>query len=450
MYVSRVRVDGVLGFHGDRAVDLELTRPDGSHAGWTVLAGRNGSGKTTLLRAVAVALNAPAQAYPLAPDLQSWQSAEPGRIELTVALDETDADYLPGEASGARSVAVACAWSPAEGRGSAEGRSPAEGRGRSARAQVRWSWTPTSGAPGAPGLTESDWGNASAGFHAGYGPFRRLARRFQPEVTAFTTLFDDDAALAEGIPWLVAEHHRGLEGRPGAAENVANVLRFLGDGLLPDGIEVLRVDSEGLWVEQDGREFSLNELSGGHRTAVALVLNLLWESSLRGMEPELDRRNGLIVMPYPGIVLIDEVDAHLHVTWQQRLGGWLKAHFPEVQFIVTTHSPYICQAADPGGLIRLGAAGDGTAPEVVSEELYQRVVYGSGDDAVLSELFGLESPYSAEAQAGRRRIGDLEGRVLQGDATTAELAEYEALSQKLTSSLSARVDEVAARLARSE
>ncbi|MFI1950616.1 AAA family ATPase [Streptomyces xinghaiensis] len=55
MYVSRLRVDGVRGFHGERRVDLDFARPDGSYPGWTVLAGRNGSGKTTLLRALAMA-----------------------------------------------------------------------------------------------------------------------------------------------------------------------------------------------------------------------------------------------------------------------------------------------------------------------------------------------------------------------------------------------------------
>lgn len=148
------------------------------------------------------------------------------------------------------------------------------------------------------------------------------------------------------------------------------------------------------------------------------------------------------------MVLIDEVDAHLHVSWQQRIGPWLKAHFPLVQFIVSTHSPYICQAADPGGLIRIPGPDETAGPEPVSQDLYHRVVYGSGDDAVLSALFGLESPYSERAESARRRIGDLEGRVLSGAADDAELAEYQELTERLMSSLSARVDEVSARLGR--
>ena len=50
----------------------------------------------------------------------------------------------------------------------------------------------------------------------------------------------------------------------------------------------------------------------------------------------------------PGVVLIDEVDAHLHPTWQRRIGLWFREHFPKLQFIVSTHSPLICQAATVG------------------------------------------------------------------------------------------------------
>lgn len=55
MYISRVRIENIRCFgSGEQAVDLDLRRPDGSYAGWTVIAGRNGAGKTTLLRTIAL------------------------------------------------------------------------------------------------------------------------------------------------------------------------------------------------------------------------------------------------------------------------------------------------------------------------------------------------------------------------------------------------------------
>ena len=75
--------------------------------------------------------------------------------------------------------------------------------------------------------------------------------------------------------------------------------------------------------------------------------------------------------------------------------------------------------------------------------VYQRVIYGSGDDAILTELFGIETPYSVEAEKLRSRLGALEGKVLRGQGSPEEIAEYEMLSERLTSSLNARVDQVA-------
>src|SRR5690606_25768488 len=109
-------------------------------------------------------------------------------------------------------------------------------------------------------------------------------------------------------------------------------------------------------------------------------------------------------------------------------------------------SPYICQAADPGGLIRLPGPEERSGPEVVDDALYRRVVYGSGEDAVLSELFGLETPYSNRAEEDRRRLVRLEEKVFSGEANEQEALAYRELAARLNSSRAARVQEVAARL----
>jgi len=446
VYLSRVRVDGVKGFQGERAVDLRLTRPDGSHAGWTVLAGRNGSGKTSLLQAIAAALLTPAQAYGLVPDLSGWRSADPGLIELTLTGSAADPGAAPVAAprnrvdglAGRSDIEVRCAWQLPPGR-------------ERMRPQIAWQRRLDGAADSgeAEALADPEWEFALLGSIAGYGPYRRMNQSNRRDDRAFLTLFDEEAALNEGIAWLVDADHRRLEGRPGAAETVEAVLGVLGDGLLPDGLRVAGVSSDGLAVRGEGGEFPLDGMSQGVRTAVALAVSLIWELVREDPAAFLQRREGRFVVSRPGIVLIDEIDAHLHVTWQQRIGYWLKEHFPEIQFLVTTHSPYICQAADPNGLIRLGAPGDRTAPAVADEELYRRVVYGSGDDAILSELFGLETPFSSEAEQLRRRAGDLEEAMLDGEATDNERREFDELSAKLSSSLSTRAAEVAARLGRS-
>jgi hypothetical protein len=265
-------------------------------------------------------------------------------------------------------------------------------------------------------------------------------------VSRLVSLFHEDASLTEGVGWLVEQHLRSLEGRPGAEDLKKAALGILADGLLPDDYRICELDSEGLWVTKGDHRFPLREMSDGYRTVAALVVDLLRQiHDAYGYLPYDLSEDGLTVTA-AGVVIIDEVDAHLHVTWQKRIGGWLKNHFPRVQFIVTTHSPYICQDADEGGLIRLPGPDEEDPPRVVSQDLYERIVYGSGDDAVLSELFGLETPYSEAAERLRRELVALEVKVIAGRAEKPELDRYEELQELLTSSGVARVAEVAARL----
>ncbi|MDH6579107.1 AAA family ATPase [Kitasatospora sp. MAP5-34] len=396
MYVSRLRIDNIKGFHGDRSVDLDLTRPDGSHTGWTVVAGPNGSGKSTLLRAVALTLTGVAGGGLL--DLSSWLHADAavGGVKI---VDEASGD-------------------------------------------VQWRLVRA-----ARGVIERHVGGR--GFCVGYGPFRGHGAGPRVPMTGGAapvgSLFHDAPVLGESVDWLVAQHLRRLEQRCGAAELLDAVLALLGDGLLPEGHRVLRVDSDGLWIGQGGAEFPLRTLGDGCQAVAALVLDLVRQAQQAEPDAELVVNGEVPTVPVSGVVLIDEAEAHLHLGWQQRLGEWLVAHFPNVQFIVSTNSPYICQAADPGGLIRLAAPTEAEPPRVLDDDLHQRIVYGSGDDAALSELFGLPSAYSPQAEAERRLLIALERKLYAGKASRSEVAEYQELGAKLNSSLSARVDEFRAR-----
>ncbi|WP_345568506.1 AAA family ATPase [Nonomuraea rosea] len=261
------------------------------------------------------------------------------------------------------------------------------------------------------------------------------------------TLFDEDVTLTEGVGWLIEQHLYQLEGRPRAAELLDVVLSLLADGMLPDGYKVVRVDSDGLWLQRDnGAETSLQQMSEGYRTVTAVVVDIIRQMHLAYGSLHITHQGDTPTLSYPGVILVDEIENHLHVGWQKRIGEWLTSHFPLVQFIVTTHSPYVCQTADPNGLIALPGPHESKSAHVVDRDLYERVVYGSGDDAILTELFGVDSPYSTRAEDIRRQLGDLEDKVLSGTASEAEIESYRKLSHMLESSLSARVDEVSSRL----
>ncbi|MEV4556941.1 AAA family ATPase [Kitasatospora sp. NPDC049285] len=211
----------------------------------------------------------------------------------------------------------------------------------------------------------------------------------------------------------------------GDGPQVRLAAELLDGEVLPNGWRV--TDPERQYVARGGLEVPLDELGDGIAALARLVSAVA-----------ADHR--------PGPVLLDDVDRQLHPAWQQRIGPWLTEHFPQAQFVVATHSPYVCQAADPGALVHLPDPAEDRAPYRLDEELHQRVLYGSGDDTALSELFGLPSAYSPAAEAERRLLVRLERKMYAGQATDAEVAAYRELGAKLNSSLTARVDEVTARL----
>ena len=441
MYISQVRLRNVKGFHGAREVDLKLAAP-----GWTVIAGRNGSGKTSLLRAMALAVSGPAVARNLVPDFENWVTAgqREGVVQVQFTHDRRVERFGKGRPPEGR-LWAGLGWTmPDE-----ESRPTHRGLQPSLKEKLEGSKT---AAPRGP------WqDNPTGWFCAAYGPFRRLvggageAQRLMLShgpVSRLASLFHEDASLAEGVGWLIEQHLRSLERRPGAEELKTVALGVLSDGLLPDDYRIEGVDSDGLWVVSGGHRFPLREMSDGYRTVAALVVDLIKQiHESYGDLKTTPTAHGL-ALTAPGVVIIDEVDAHLHVSWQKRIGGWLKEHFPNIQFIVTTHSPYLCQAADPGGLIRLPGPDQQEPPRVVDQDLYERIVYGSGDDAVLSELFGLDTPYSERAQRLRAELVELEVAVIGGTADARAVRRYERLRALLTSSPVARTREVSARLER--
>lgn len=448
MYISRVRLENIRGFSGARNVDLTLTRPDGSHAGWTVLAGRNGSGKTSLLRAIALTVGGPAVAGSLVPDSRSWMTNGAQRSVAELQLKAAAEDFQSGEGQRHDDLALRLSWAVDRRReASRPGSQPTMTGLPSVSSATEAPTVPTAMTP---------WQADPIGwFCAAYGPFRRLvggSADVQPlmstpgPVARMTSLFYEAAALTEGVLWLIDKHLRGLEGKRWADELRMAAMEILADGLLPDEYAVSDINSDGLWVTTRSRQFPLREMSDGYRGVAALVVDLIKQFHDCYGDLHVEVRDGVPMITAPGVVIIDEVDAHLHVTWQQRIGGWLKAHFPNVQFIVATHSPYICQAADPGGLIRLPGPNEDEPPQVADQGLYDRVVYGSGDDAVLSDVFGLETPYSERAEELRRELVPLEMSVLAGEAGEADVERYQKLRRLLNSSPSARADEVSARL----
>jgi energy-coupling factor transporter ATP-binding protein EcfA2 len=437
MYIAEIEIADLRSFRGTQRVSL--ARSDGRYAGWTVFAGRNGAGKSTLLKAVALAVVGPDAARALVGTFPAWvrQGAVQARVatrlvpigsyDLLWRSDEPvglDANPLAPVRSGVSapappSLSVSLQWQKVEGRGDLL--VPDVSHDLQAAVEGPWDERPLG------------W------FVVGYGPYRHLGPppaalshlSADTKLARLVNLFHESATLSEAIDWLKTVHARALEGREGMAALRDAVLDLLRDGLLPDGSEVERVDSEGLWVCRDGVSLPLEQVSDGYRTVAALVVDLARRLHDTYRDLRLSREGGTLHCPLPGVVLIDEVDAHMHVAWQQRIGFWLTAHFPALQFLVTTHSPFICQAASDRGIIRLPGPGEARTMEHIRADHFRAVVGGGADDAVMSELFGLDHAHSAAAERLRGELAALELKLLQDSADEADKARYAQLQAQV-------------------
>ena len=125
-----------------------------------------------------------------------------------------------------------------------------------------------------------------------------------------SSLFDETVPLADAVDWLVEQHLYQLEQRQGADLLLDVMMTLLSHGLLPGGFEVRRVDSDGLWVRNQYSEFPLREMSDGYRAVTALVVDIVRQMVAAYPDLALTELDGIPTLPYPGVILIDEVDAH--------------------------------------------------------------------------------------------------------------------------------------------
>jgi hypothetical protein len=144
-----------------------------------------------------------------------------------------------------------------------------------------------------------------------------------PTIERFITLFQESASLAEVDQWLRNLNYKSLEGKPEAKAQLALVLEILRDELLPNQLTIDRVDSDGLWLkDRNGVQLAWSDMSDGYRAALALLADILRHLiNTYGTEGLTARdADGKLFIQRSGVVLIDEIDAHLHPEWQREIG----------------------------------------------------------------------------------------------------------------------------------
>ncbi len=159
-------------------------------------------------------------------------------------------------------------------------------------------------------------------------------------------------------------------------------------------------------------EIRIERMSDGYRIMIALIADIA--ARMAEANPSFEESGLKDALNTPGIVLIDEIDLHLHPMWQRKVINQLTTIFPNVQFIVSTHSPNVVLGAlDIAQVIKLeqGEVDD-------SIDLSQFSNYDVSL-LLLSQLFGLQNVRSNLF----KKLADEEGRLLlKGNLNDSELA----------------------------
>lgn len=282
----------------------------------------------------------------------------------------------------------------------------------------------------------ASWASNKGWFSAGFGPFRRFtggdaethklfnAAQHQ-RLAAHLSLFKENVALIEALNWLKQLKLRSLESH--ASTFLAQLIDFINQpDFLPNGTNLVEVSSKGVFFQDaNNSRISLDELSDGFRSVLSLAFELLRQLEGQYAEDVFESLSvagqpNFIRVQVPGIVLIDEIDAHLHPIWQKRVGYWLTKHFPLMQFFVTTHSPLVCQAAEYGSVYRLPRPGANDEGGMVAGIELKRLIYGNVLEAYSTEVFGLVTTQSESGQEKTHQLTALNEKALNHPLSTDE------------------------------
>lgn len=366
MRIARIEIENIRCFEH---VEIDLTA-GGETAAWSLILGDNGTGKSTLLQCVALGLApAPVAEALLQEATNNWLrwGADFGRIRLEGWAGEEKELLIDRDAWG-------------------------------------------KGVVGLRNLNTTRVHTFACAYGAGRRTFGDKSYSEYSFRDAVLGLFDPDTRLLN--PELILRRSH-----PQEIDTLARLDRVL---MLPPGSS--RLSPQGLEVAGPWGEFApVGALGDGYKATLAWLLDLVGWTLLR--DPEM------LDTGIEGIVLVDEVEQHLHPQWQRRILALLRRQFPKVQFLATTHS----------SLCVLGST-DLTDDEVSLVHLRQeegKVEATSGikpprgqraDQILTSYLFGLETTSDDQTKAEIERLSRLLG---QAELDAADRAEVRRLRERL-------------------
>jgi AAA domain, putative AbiEii toxin, Type IV TA system len=401
MYLRHLHVQNVKLL---RDVEIDFVDAQGNPRMWTVFVGENRLCKTTLLQTIAVAASGRDKATHIATDvIESWPDLRRLRPNGTrtksvtgtkIDIEATFGFSPEGHAQHTLSWLTASPAPPIlhsritldPGRSVFDGGSFFDGDPR----------------PSRDPLMDARRENLPGGFVAGYGASRLLRavgstdtqRRPDPSVDRLRPLFGADL-IGTGFVELLRED---------LARGFAKVLQeiFVEGGLLP-AVTALELRGRGEMtktsdlidsqrfemdiVGDDGKRIRVPAtwLSQGYQSIIAWLADVVGQILLEAGElvPAAEME---------GVVLVDEIDLHLHPTWQVHLIPALKRVFPRLQFIATTHSPMVLPALTADEVYLLSRDAEGS---VVVKRADHSPALLTGSE-ILESFFSIRTLYPNE------------------------------------------------------
>jgi hypothetical protein len=218
----------------------------------------------------------------------------------------------------------------------------------------------------------------------GYGTNRKSSNKlnFTPKNNFTNNLYDNNSELINAEEWLIQTDYASEKNIAKATERLENIKKVLID-ILPDVKDFFFATNENfepqIEVQTDYGWIKINDLGYGYQSLLAWVIDLA--------KKMFDRYpNSENPLHEPAIVLVDEIDLHLHPEWQRKIISYLSANFPNTQFIVTSHSPLVVQSADEVNVVLLKKVGDKVVIEQPEIENFQ----GWKIEEILRDLMDLD------------------------------------------------------------
>ncbi len=401
MFLKRLKLENVRCIDS-LEIDFRVADVDGDvrssargiNRKWTMILGQNGTGKSSILRASALILAGSDALTELLGTANKWiqqdqsfaeiqaevetAEGEPRELRLRIPRDKTILDILELNRDSLKAIDAALAH------------------------------------------TQRSY------FFVGYGASRRLSSKRMaqfgetykhPRAQAVSTLFSSDANLNPLESWAMnlafSRPKSGIE-----------IIRSALAEIMPD-VTFLDIDREtgDLMFDTPDGVIPLSQLSDGYQNMAAWCGDLLFRitSAFKDYKKPLEAR---------GLLLLDEIDLHLHPVWQRQLHEFITNKLPNIQIIATTHSALTAQQSGPGELYFLQRGENAQAPKLEPFRGSPNLLLAH--QILASPAFGvktLDSKYVEDLKTRYRQIK----AISSNERSRSEAKEFKELSELLES-----------------